>query len=39
MRREGREPPQPTLTFWRQFLWLLLGLVTIGVLVLLAVLW
>ena len=39
MRREGREPPQPTLNFWRQFVWLLLGLVTIGVLVLLAVLW
>jgi hypothetical protein len=39
MRREGREPPPTKLTFWRQFVWLLLGLVTIGVLVLLAVRW
>ena len=39
MRREGREPPQPRLNFWGQFVWLLLGLATIGVLVLLAVLW
>ena len=24
MHREGREPPQPKLNFWRQFVWLLL---------------
>jgi hypothetical protein len=39
MRREGREPPPSKVNFWGQFVCLLLGLVTIGVLGLLAVLW
>jgi hypothetical protein len=39
MGREGREPPESKGNFWGQIVCLLLGLATIGVLVLVAVVW